>query len=276
MNYLLFLFLFLVPYTGTFGQNGDKRTTNRDIKIVAHRGASKFAPENTIAAFDKAYEMGADVVEFDVRATKDGHLVLMHDAFIQRTTDGWGLLKWKKLDKLKTLDAGSWFSEDYQGEEIPTLREALHYFKGKMRPDINMKAGSVDSLVKVLRETGWLDTARVTFLPSDKAKMKRMKELTDNVILRPSGGQTRQKLERLQQDLDPSIIQMKVSNCSPAYIDLIRDMGMKAWVNTLGMQDTKANMIKAIQSGADFIQCDNLHILVPLVEKYEAGKSLTE
>jgi glycerophosphoryl diester phosphodiesterase len=255
---------------------GEVHNESREVKIVAHRGASKFAPENTIAAFEKAYEMGADVVEFDVRETKDGHLVLMHDAFIQRTTDGWGLLKWKKLEKLKTLDAGSWFSEKYKGEEIPTLREALTYLKGKMRPDINMKAGSVDTLVNVLRETGWLDTTLVTFLTSDKEKMKRMNELTDNVMLRPSGGRKKQQLIKRQQELDPAIIQMKASKSSKEYIDLIHDLGMKAWVNTLGMQDTKENMIKAINAGADFIQCDNLNILVPLVEKYEAGESLAE
>ena len=279
MSYYPIIFLlFLILTIPMEAQNNEEKAQNksRDVKIVAHRGASKFAPENTIAAFAKAYEMGADVVEFDVRETKDGHLVLMHDAFIQRTTDGWGLLKWKKLQKLKTLDAGSWFSEKYKGEEIPTLREALTYLKGKMRPDINMKAGSVDTLVNVLRETGWLDTTLVTFLTSDKDKMKRMNEMTDNVMLRPSGARKKHRLIKRQKQLDPAIIQMKASKCSKEYIDLIHELGMKAWVNTLGMQDTKKNMMKALNAGADYIQCDNLNILIPLVEKHEKGEEWTK
>lgn len=270
---LLFLLAPLLLLAGQPGHTSDAKD-NRNIEIVAHRGASKFAPENTIAALEKAYEMGADVVEIDVRETKDGRLVLMHDAFIQRTTDGWGLLAWKTLDKLKTLDAGRWFDEKYKGEKIPTLREALVYLKGKMRPDINMKKGSVDSLVKVLRETGWLDSTQVTFLPSNKDKMKRMNELTDKVLLRPGGGNSKKDLQQLQRELDPAIIQMKASQCSKEYIDLIHSLGMKAWVNTLNLQDTRKNKIKAIRAGADFIQCDNLNVLIPLVEKYEAGQGL--
>ncbi|PTX48496.1 glycerophosphoryl diester phosphodiesterase [Melghirimyces profundicolus] len=97
---------------------------------VAHRGASGHAPENTLAAFDKAVEMKADYFELDVQRSKDGHLVLMHDTTVDRTTDGTGAVKDLTLTELKALDAGSWFSDKYAGEKIPTLEETLDRYRG--------------------------------------------------------------------------------------------------------------------------------------------------
>jgi AmmeMemoRadiSam system protein A len=92
---------------------------------LGHRGAREVAPENTIASFLKAIEMGADGVELDVTLSKDGHVVVIHDSSVDRTTDGTGLVRELRLIELKTLDAGSWFSDEYRGESIPTLEEVF-------------------------------------------------------------------------------------------------------------------------------------------------------
>ena len=91
--------------------NAAKHTMN-----IAHRGASGYAPENTMAAFDKALEMKADYIEIDVQLSKDGEVVLMHDAMIDRTTDGSGTVDDYTLEELKQLDAGSWFGPQFAGE----------------------------------------------------------------------------------------------------------------------------------------------------------------
>jgi glycerophosphoryl diester phosphodiesterase len=96
----------------------------------AHRGASHDAPENTLAAFHLAREMGADGVELDVQASKDGEAVIIHDFAVDRTTDGQGLVKDKTLAELKELDAGSWFEDvptklAFAGQRIPTLQEVI-------------------------------------------------------------------------------------------------------------------------------------------------------
>lgn len=104
-----------------------------DITVTAHRGASAYAPENTLAAFAVGIEQRADWIESDVQATKDGELVLMHDTTLSRTTDVEqrfpGRSPWNVKDftlaEIKTLDAGSWFSEKYAGEPVPTLREMV-------------------------------------------------------------------------------------------------------------------------------------------------------
>ncbi len=93
--------------------------------IIAHRGASKQAPENTMSAFKKALELGAGGIETDVHLSADGYLVIIHDEQVDRTSDGKGLVKSMTLEQLKTLDFGSWFSPGFSGERIPELDDLL-------------------------------------------------------------------------------------------------------------------------------------------------------
>ncbi len=93
--------------------------------IIAHRGASADAPENTIAAFKEAMRQHADAIEIDVRMTADSQLVVMHDSNVQRTTNGSGAVADFTLEELRTLDAGSWFSAIFSGERTPTLKNVL-------------------------------------------------------------------------------------------------------------------------------------------------------
>lgn len=92
---------------------------------IAHRGASAYCPENTMAAFKSALELGATGIETDVQMTLDGQLVLIHDESLKRTTGSPKLVKDVTLEELKQLDAGSWFKPEFAGERIPTLRELL-------------------------------------------------------------------------------------------------------------------------------------------------------
>src|SRR5699024_7283151 len=98
---------------------------------VAHRGASGHAPENTMAAFQKGFEMKADYIEIDVQMTKDGELIVIHDTTVDRTTNGTGNVGDLTFEEIKQLDAGSWFSDEYAGEKIPTFEEILDEFRGK-------------------------------------------------------------------------------------------------------------------------------------------------
>jgi glycerophosphoryl diester phosphodiesterase len=95
------------------------------IAYVCHRGANSFAPENTLEAARICFDQRFDFVELDVRTSKDGQLVVMHDASLERTTDGSGLVTDYTLEELRALDAGGWFSDVFKGARIPTLREML-------------------------------------------------------------------------------------------------------------------------------------------------------
>lgn len=109
---------------------------HKDIVNVSHRGASAYAPEHTIAAYDMGEKMHGDYIELDLQMTKDGHLIAMHDVTLDRTTDGTGSVKDYTLNEIKQLDAGSWFNEkypyaskaEYEGLKVPTLEEVFKKF----------------------------------------------------------------------------------------------------------------------------------------------------
>jgi len=94
--------------------------------VIAHRGASYIAPENTLASFRKAKEQGATWVEFDVMLSADNEIVVIHDETLDRTTNGKGLVIDYPYSYLKTLDAGSWFDSAFSNQHIPTLIEVIH------------------------------------------------------------------------------------------------------------------------------------------------------
>ncbi|GGV51176.1 hydrolase [Streptomyces longisporoflavus] len=143
--------------------------------VVAHRGASAYAPENTFAAIDKAADMGFRWVENDVQRTKDGELVIMHDDTLKRTTDVEerypDRAPWKVADftakEIATLDAGSWFGPEYAGQRVPTLKQYMNrvsrnhqslvfeFKKPELYPGIEAQG------LAVLRKTGWLDRHHV-------------------------------------------------------------------------------------------------------------------
>jgi glycerophosphoryl diester phosphodiesterase len=95
------------------------------VQILAHRGASYYAPENTLAAFRVAVEQQADWLEFDVQQTRDGHLVVFHDLRVERTTNGRGAVRELSLEELRSLDAGSWFDPAFGDERVPTFDEVV-------------------------------------------------------------------------------------------------------------------------------------------------------
>ena len=106
---------------------------------IAHRGASRMAPQNTLAAFEKALDVGADGIEFDVRLCADGVPVVIHDATVDATTDGSGRVEAMELAALKRLDAGSSFSPAFAGTQIPTLAEVLEAVEGDVLLNIELK-----------------------------------------------------------------------------------------------------------------------------------------
>jgi glycerophosphoryl diester phosphodiesterase len=109
------------------------------LLVIAHRGASGECPENTLAAFQRAIELGADMLECDVQCSRDGTVVVMHDARVDRTTDGHGWVRCLTWRELKHLDAGAWFGEAFRGERLPTLEDVLSLAAGKVLLNIEIK-----------------------------------------------------------------------------------------------------------------------------------------
>lgn len=155
---------------------------NKKPLVWAHRGASGYAPENTLAAFRKTVEMGADGVELDIQMTADGELVVCHDEKIDRTSTGTGLIKDFTLAELKELDFSYKFKDEYPEEKIPTMREVFELLKPTtLTINIELKTGIIfypnieERILTLTKEFGMED--RVLYSSFNHYTVKRIKEL---------------------------------------------------------------------------------------------------
>jgi glycerophosphoryl diester phosphodiesterase len=155
------------------------------VWVVAHRGASGHAPENTLAAFRRAVELGAGFIETDLRLTRDAHFVAVHDDTLERTTSGTGAVYEHTLAELRQLDAGAWFGSEFAGEKIPTLEEILALAR---RADVvfylELKPGGAwgaeHALVGALRQAEEL--ARVVVLSFDHGMLGALRKLEQTLM----------------------------------------------------------------------------------------------
>lgn len=122
-----------------------EKANSNDLMVVGHRGSSGTAPENTIASFREAIAAGVDMIEADIQLTKDGYPVVFHDKSISRTSDGSGKVRETNLSEIKEVDAGSWFSDKFNGEHIPMLRDVLELINGKCYLNIEVKNIGTDN-----------------------------------------------------------------------------------------------------------------------------------
>jgi glycerophosphoryl diester phosphodiesterase len=150
---------------------------NRPWRIVAHRGASAYEPENTLRAFRRAMELGADMSELDLHLSKDGVLIVMHNATVDQTTNGHGAIRELTLAELRRLDAG-------QGERVPTLAEVIDLVRGRHGLYIELKAeGTPQPTVALLRANEMTDRRQVIVGSFQPALVRETKELAPELTV---------------------------------------------------------------------------------------------
>ena len=154
---------------------------------IGHRGASGTHPENTMAAFQRAIDLGAHGLEFDVHRSADGHLVVIHDATMERTTTGTGLIMALSLQEIKRADAGIKMGAEYAGERVPTLRELIQQTPSGVLLFLELKAGSIrypgieGELVRLIREEG--AEGRIHISSFDHKALRQIHELAPDLSL---------------------------------------------------------------------------------------------
>jgi len=156
------------------------------MKVMAHRGDSGSCPENTIIAFEKAITKMADGIELDIHLSKDGEIFVCHDERVDRTTDGRGYIKDLTNNELEKLDAGSWFSPQFKGVKLPTLKEVFNIMKNNdLLINIELKAGSryykniEQKVVSLVYEYGY--NKRVIFSSFDHKCLVTLKNLAPEI-----------------------------------------------------------------------------------------------
>lgn len=235
--------------------------TKYQLGVSAHRGNSKLAPENTLATFQKILEIGVDFIEIDVRTSKDGQLLILHDGNLNRTTNGVGPMKDFTLAELKKLSAGKGFGEEFQNERIPTLAETVSLIaawnaqhKRKSNLYVDCKDVQPKPLIEQLSTHKMLKNA--IFYGSDDFLLS-LKNIYPKAKLLPaldSPNEIKMKAEKLK----PYAFDVRWNILNDSLVNAIHQQNIKVFSDVLGFTDTPQNYQKAVKMGMDVIQTDNV------------------
>jgi len=237
------------------------------VKIIAHRGGAKLAPENTIAAFKNAVKLKADYFELDVYLCRDDSLVVMHDSKVNRTTDGTGLVDSLTYAGLRKLDAGSKFSQSFAGEKIPTLYESLIIAKQSKEGCgvvIELKADDkrlVPRVIKLVKDLGMSGRVIISSFYSGliEAAEKLAPEIPSQVF---GSANTYEIIDKLFN----AHIEWYGTGKAPApeFVQYVHSKGMKINVWTVNDEEKMSAYIKM---GVDAITTDNPEMLKKAAER---------
>ena len=225
------------------------------VMIQAHRGASGYAPENTLPAFKMAVEMGADGIECDIHLTKDGHFVVCHDDTVNRTSNGEGSISQMTLAQIKTLDFGSKFDAKFAGTTAPTLEEMLEVVKPLKVINIEIKRFEhemgLDAALNLFYDTlKRFDVIQNTIVSSfDADVLKRLKELHSDIYTCLLYSKLERPSEKAQK-IGCSAIHPHFGSLKKATILSAHRRGMKVNCWT---PNTKSDVDKMIKMGVDGI-----------------------
>ncbi len=265
--------LFLLINSDSYTQNTLNQTISsteardyvkntHNLRVSAHRGNSEIAPENTLATFRKILEIGVDYIEIDVRTTKDGHLIILHDGNLDRTTTGKGKMKDFTLAELKTLSAGEYFGKEFKTEKIPTLDETLsliHIWNSNHKSNTNLyvdcKDASVNPLLKALKKYKLLKGA--VFYGSDEYLLA-LKKANKHIKVMPSLNNPNE-ISIKKKALKPYAFDVNWQIVNLELVNAIHKEKIKVFTDLLGLYDQPKNYIKAIEYKVDLIQTDHVY-----------------
>jgi glycerophosphoryl diester phosphodiesterase len=236
------------------------------IYVVAHRGAHNGIPENTVAAYRAAAEMGVDFVEVDLRETKDGQIVSVHNAKVDDyTKDATGLVKTFTLAELKAMDIGSRIGPEWKDERIPTFDEILDAVKGKCGIYLDLKDAPVPKLLEIIRAHGM---EREVIWYAGPAQQKQVASLCPECHPMPDPG-PEAFLGLVLKDQKPKIIASDVDHTTPSFVETCHKAGAIVIADDSKPEDWET----MLAAGVDGIQTDEPAELIAYLKKRAADKS---
>lgn len=264
----------------------DESMKDKYVEIIAHKGASGLAPENTMAAFELALEMEVDMIELDVRNTSDEQIIVFHDETLDRTTDGTGLVHDYTLDEIKKLDAGAWFGEaKFVEERVPTLKEVLDYINGRCKVLIEIKHMDhphyhdfAEKLIDVIREEengyDWviLQSYENEYLEAaheydEHVQTKKLLIGEDSTPLIAFYMETRLHLGRAKLEGRLSALNPEYTTLSTRRIFRMHAHGFKVYTYPV---NTREDMVKMMHMGVDGIITDHPEEMIKIREEIKA------
>ena len=225
-----------------------------ETKVMAHRGASTEAPENTMAAFQKAIDDMADYIELDVQLTNNGEVIVMHDSNAYRTTGVDANIVNMTYKEVKTLDAGSWFSDEYVGENVPSLKEVLELTQGKIKLNIELKPADngtalAKNTVRIIEKYNMVNDCVITSFSESALKAVKTynQEIKVGYILSAAYGD-------FYDMKNVDFFSVNAAFLSKRTIDAIHNSGKRVYAWTVNNKESIKNLTN---KGVDGIITDN-------------------
>jgi glycerophosphoryl diester phosphodiesterase len=230
------------------------RKAKHGTYVIAHRGAHIGIPENSLPAYQKAIDLGCDFVEIDVRTTKDGKFVSVHNSSIDGYVDGTkGLVKNLTLAELKALDIGVRFGEEFKNTRIPTFEEILQLCQRKIGIYLDLKDAAVPEVMEIIRKYN-MEQDIIWYIPASYLmELKEVEKLFGKSFPMPDPG-SEKNLENVFYHLKPCAIATDMGELSQSFVAVAHKYGAKVFVDE--KEGTKSEWEKIIGWGTDGIQTD--------------------
>jgi glycerophosphoryl diester phosphodiesterase len=230
-----------------------KRMPARPALFSLHRGANRYAPENTIPAFEKAIRLGADFVEFDVRTTSDGKYYLLHDSGLDGKTDGHGLIAQTPSSVIDTLSAGVKFGAPFAQVRLPTLDQFLSAVEGKVNLYFDAKAISPEALAEAVERH---HMAERTVVYQSVPYLIRLKAINPRIRALPPLRRA-SELDAIVTKFVPYAFDTEWDILSKELIDRCHALGIEVFSDALGAHEKIEDYLQAMEWGIDLIQTDH-------------------
>ena len=240
-------------------------------RVIAHRGFSGRAPENTLAAIREAILVGADMAEIDVTLSSDGEIVVIHDETLDRTTNGSGEVAQFTLEELRDLDAGSWFDPRFAGERIPTLEEVLEAVDGKILLNIEIKSEAVErgiaaEVVATVERLGMTDRIVISsFSPAALEQVKSVAPDFTTAVLYNSKVHGGLDAVNIVEGLEASVFNIKRTRLTRKMLKRCRENGVPIGIYTV---NNPRHMRKLIKKGVAAVFTDHPDTMLDVVQKH--------
>ena len=238
------------------------RADSERVKLIAHRGVMKRAPQNTLPATREAIALGLDYIEVDVRTTADGLLIDMHNAAVDGGTDGHGAVRDLPYAQIRTLDAGSRFGPQFKGTRLPLLGEELALAKDRIGIYLDWKDAEPETVVRLLQE---FDMTRDVLVHADEDICRRVRALDASVPLMP-GADSVEEVRALAKSLQPEVIEVRWRSFSEEAVRVCHDLGILCATSLAGGRgDTAEEMRRAVAARVDMIETDEPEMLLEVL-----------
>ncbi len=263
----------------------DESLKKEHFDVIAHKGSSGTAPENTMAAFQQALDLGVDMIELDVRNTHDEQIVVFHDETLERTTNGTGAVHDYSLEEIRKLDAGSWFDPKFSDQKVPTLKEVLDLVDGKCQVLIEIKHMDhphyhdfAEKLIDVIKEEengyDWiiLQSMEGEYLEAaheydDHVQTKKLMIGEDSAPLIAFYMETKMHLGHAKENDRMKALNPEYHTLSTRRVFRMHARGFQVYTYS---PNTREDMVKVLHMGVDGIITDYPEILMQIKRDIEA------